>query len=77
MNGSRIIQIIPAPPGMLLRYKEDNGEMSHWKPFCLALVRHSEGTDEVRIMDIDQYGVIEFADSSANFDGVDWEEATP
>ncbi len=74
MDEARIIQIIPAPADMLLKYKEDDGSVSQYRPLCLALVRHSEGADEVRIMVVDVCGMIDFADTASNFEGVDWKK---
>ena len=64
MDEARIIQIIPAPADMLLKYKEDDGSVSQYRPLCLALVRHSEGADEVCIMAVDVCGMIDFADTA-------------
>ena len=78
MEKGNIIQIIPAPADMLLRYRDidDNSEMERWRPLCLALVQYEDGANEVRILDVEKYGVIEFADDARNFDGVDWKEDT-
>lgn len=74
MDEARIIQIIPAPADMLLKYKEDDGSVSRYRPLCIALVRYSEAADEVRIMAVGAYGMIDFADTASNFEGVDWRE---
>lgn len=77
MDNEKIIQIIPAPDNLLLRYRMDDGKIERWRSLCLALVELENGDTEVKLVDIDSYGVIEFADTASNFNGIDWKEATP
>lgn len=72
MDKCKIIQIIPAPADMLLRYREDDGEKSRWRPLCLALVEYEDGDTEIKLVDIDADGYIDFAEDASNFDGIDW-----
>ena len=74
MRKCKIIQIIPAPADMILRYREDDGEMFQCRPLCLALVECEDGATYVRIMDTDMHGEIDFSNDSSNFDGIDWRE---
>lgn len=74
MYERKIVQIIPAPADMLLRYREDDGEMSRYRPLCLALVEYEDGGTEIKLMDIDSTGWIDYADTACNFDGIDWIE---
>lgn len=68
----RIIQIIPAPSDLLLRYKQDDGEMERWKPLCIALVEYEDGGTEIKLVDVDMVGYIDFADDANDYDGIDW-----
>lgn len=68
----RIIQIIPAPSDLLLRYKQDDGEMEQWKPLCIALVEYEDGGTEIKLVGVDMVGYIDFADDANNYDGIDW-----
>lgn len=70
---NHIVQIIPAPADMLVKYKEDDGRISQWKPLCLALMQNGE----VRIVDMDADGLEDFADEAANFEGINRKEAAP
>lgn len=67
-----IIQIVPAPAGMLLKYREDDGSITRLRPLCLALFQNEDGGTEIKVMDIDSCGYIDTADSLANFAGIEW-----
>ena len=77
MNADKIIQIIPAPSDLLLRYKQDDGEMERWKPLCIALVEYGDGGTEIKLVDVDTVGYIDFADDADIYDGIDWIGGNP
>lgn len=72
MTYMKIIQIIPAPAWLLLRYKGAHDEVERCKPLCLALVEHEDGDTGIELVDIDSAGYISFAKDACNFDGIDW-----
>lgn len=72
MTYMKIIQIIPAPAWLLLRYKGAHDEVERCKPLCLALVEHEDGDTGIELVDIDSVGCISFAKDACNFDGIDW-----
>ena len=72
MNSDKIVQIIPAPADMWARFKADEGDGGACRVVCLALVENGDGCRDVRPMTADGDGVIEFAGTYSNFDGLEW-----
>lgn len=72
-KSERILQIIPAD-GWHAKYKEDDGAIMLCKVMCFALVAVTENGDvheDVRAIDGDDEGLIEFANTlSSNFAGL-------
>ncbi|MES1054370.1 hypothetical protein FOA24_37375 [Bacillus thuringiensis] len=65
----KIIQIIPAPADLTTVYQDcETGELMKSRTLCLALT--DEG--EVHLMDIDDSGWIEVAETATNFKGIEW-----
>lgn len=63
----KIIQIIPAPPGMYAAYKDlDGGEDIHAPVICLGL--WNDGG--VSFLNVDSDGFIHVAEESRNYIGV-------
>ena len=67
---NHIVQIMDAPPGLQLKFRDEDGNTISWRPLCFALT----ASGEIRYMDVDSDGMIDFADECANFEGVcaDW-----
>ncbi len=70
----KIIQIIPAPTWLRGKFKDK--EISETRPVvCLALVEDKNGDRDVRLMDVDEMGYVDFFDSYGNFAGIEIKEA--
>lgn len=68
-----IVQIIPAPSDLFIRYKGIDGEPDSLnKCLCLALTEDAEGSRGIRPVDIDEDGWIDFPDTVKNYGGVVW-----
>jgi hypothetical protein len=67
----KIIQIMPAPQNLFVKYTNDENPNEHItsKVLCLALT----DAGEVYLMDMDESGWIDRADTAANFKGAFWE----
>lgn len=77
MNKEKIIQIIPAPAGMYVKYAgECNGEeYEYYAPVvCLALMENQLGSRYIQPMSINADGYIEKIDKSVDFDSIVWKE---
>ena len=64
----KILQIIPAPPGMKAVYRLENGELFHCPIICLALVEDvKEGYRMIQAFDFDRDGYFEDPCEASNF----------
>ena len=67
---NHIVQIIPVPDGIMLKFKEDDGTISKHRPLCLALTLDGS----VKFVDMCVDGETGFPDEFSNFEGIDIKE---
>jgi len=68
----KIIQIMPAPMGLFAEYRNEENPSNPFfnRVICLALTDRGE----IHVMDIDDMGTVEKAESISNFEGIVWKE---
>jgi hypothetical protein len=69
-ENEKIIQIMPAPQNLYLEYRNNDypDDPIVNQPVCLALTDQGE----ILLMDIDDTGFVDRADSASNFKGIFW-----
>ena len=72
MENYKIIQIIPNNQSLISQYKDESSESMELPIVCFALVEYEDGEREVKAMDMDHGGTIDFIDAASNFIGINY-----